>query len=421
MNKPFAERDDNYQPMLDLALARIRQLSAHEIGHTLGFAHNFAASTNGRASVMDYPHPQFSLKNGIIDFSNAYDTKIGAWDKVVVAYSYSNFSENSEKEGLNAILKKAASDGLRYISDQDARPKGSAHAFAHLWDNGKSASDELNDILKIRDVAITNFSTENIRSNEPYAVLEDVFVPLYFLHRYQIEAASKVIGGLDYNYKIKNDGQLAVRTASLENQNKALQAMLKTLQPEVIAIPESKLDLFPPRSIGYGGTRESFKSKTGVAFDPFGAVETASSVSLGLLLHPERANRLIQQKALDDKQLSFSELVTTLINETIKSKKKKGYLGEVQKIINWQVLQELMFVASNENSFPQVTETVLFEMTRLKTYLESKATEPNAFLMNKEIENFIGNPKGYKKKVVSSKIPDGSPIGMACFNQDLWK
>ena len=140
MNKPFAERDDNHKPMLDMALARIRQLSAHEIGHTLGFAHNFAASTNDRASVMDYPHPQFELKGNTIDFSNAYDTGIGEWDKVTVAYSYADFpSGTSEKEGLNAILKKAQDEGLRYISDQDARPTGGAHALAHLWDNGKSA------------------------------------------------------------------------------------------------------------------------------------------------------------------------------------------------------------------------------------------------------------------------------------------
>ncbi len=417
MNKPFAQRDDNYQPMLDLALARIRQLSAHEIGHTLGFAHNFAASTNGRASVMDYPHPQFELKGNQIDFSNAYDTGIGAWDKVTVAYTYSDFEKGvNEKEVLNDILENAQQKGLRYISDQDARPVGGAHALAHLWDNGTSANEELDAILKIRDIAIDNFSPDNIRSNEPYSVLEDVFVPLYFLHRYQMEAVSKVIGGLDYNYKIKGDGQLSVITIPKEIQKAALKSMMKTLNPEVLAIPKSKLSLFPPRSIGYSKTRESFKGKTGVAFDPFGAAETASNGTLGLLFHHERANRLVQQKALDDKQLSFSDVVNTVIEATIKSKPQKGYLGEIQKIVNWQVLQELMYVASHDNSFPQVTETVLFEMMRLKTYLGGKATDPTSILMKTEVEGFIKNPKGYKKKIDAPKIPDGSPIGMACFN-----
>ncbi|MDT0607391.1 zinc-dependent metalloprotease [Croceitalea rosinachiae] len=417
MNKPFAERDDNYQPMLELALARIRQLSAHEIGHTLGFAHNFAASTNGRASVMDYPHPQFELNNGEIDFSNAYDTGIGDWDKVTVAYSYADFKNGEdETDGLKKILAKAQQDGLRYISDRDARPMGSAHVLGHLWDNGKNASDELNDILKIREVAIANFSADNIRNNEPYSVLEDVFVPLYFLHRYQIEGASKVIGGLDYNYKIKDDGQLSVKSVSAEAQKDALKAMLKTLEPEVLAIPESKLMLFPPRSIGYLRTRESFKGKTGVAFDPFSVAETASNASLSLLLHHQRANRLVQQKALDESQLSLSDVITTLLDSTVKSKQSKGYHGEIQKIVNWQVLQELMHLASHDDSFPQVTETVLFEMMRLKTYFGDKLTNPTAILMNREVEGFIGNPKGYKKKIDAPKIPDGSPIGMACFN-----
>ncbi|MBT8185364.1 MAG: zinc-dependent metalloprotease, partial [Eudoraea sp.] len=211
MKQPFAERDDNHEAMLNLALARIRQLSAHEIGHTLGFAHNFAASTNNRASVMDYPHPKFSLQNGEIDFSAAYDSGIGEWDKVTVAYSYSQFPKQiDERKALNTILENAGKAGLRYISDQDARPMGGAHYLAHLWDNGKSASEELKEVLKIRKVGIDNFSIDNIRSNEPNSILEDVFAPLYFFHRYQTEAVAKVIGGLNYNYTVKGDGQTTV-------------------------------------------------------------------------------------------------------------------------------------------------------------------------------------------------------------------
>jgi len=208
MNKPFAERDDNHKQMLDMAIARIRQLSAHEIGHTLGFAHNYAASTNNRASVMDYPHPQFSVADKTISFSNAYATGIGDWDKVSVAYSYASFPESvNEREGLNQILNKAKEKGLRYITDQDARPKGSAHVLAHLWDNGKNVSEELDAMLNLRKTAIDNFSIDNIRTGEPNSVLEDVFVPLYFFHRYQTEGVAKVVGGLEYNYAVKGDGQ----------------------------------------------------------------------------------------------------------------------------------------------------------------------------------------------------------------------
>ncbi len=417
VNRPFAERDDNYEPMLELALARIRQLSAHEIGHTLGFAHNFAASTNDRASVMDYPHPQFHLKDGEIDFSDAYDTGIGKWDKVTVAYAYSDFPKGTdEKEALNKILKEAQTDGLRYISDQDARPMGGAHALAHLWDNGRLANEELEEILKIRETAIKNFSVDNIRTGEPLSVLEDVFVPLYFLHRYQTEATVKLVGGLDYNYTVKGDGQLTVKTIERKTQEAALQSLLKTLRPETLAVPEDKLSLFPPRSIGYGRTRESFKGKTGVAFDPLSAAETAAYQTLMLLLHPQRANRLVQQKALDKDQLELGEVILKLIDSTLNKKVGEGYLGEIQKLVNWQVLQELMHLASAKESYPQVTEVILSQMVAVKKSLEAKKDGRHAALLLKEVEKFIGNPKGYEKKIRVPKIPDGSPIGMDCFH-----
>lgn len=411
MSQPFAERDDNYKPMLDMALARIRQLSAHEIGHTIGFAHNFAASTSNRASVMDYPHPQVKLTNGKIDLSEAYATGIGDWDKVTVAYSYSEFPEGSnEKEELNKILETAYSNGMRFISDSDARAQGGAHVKAHLWDNGRSAAQELQDVLKVRAHAIANFSKDNIRSNEPYSVLEDVFVPLYFFHRYQTEAAAKVIGGLDYNYAVKGDNQFTTKAVSVKDQKEALDAILQTLSPNTLAIPEDKLELFPPRAFGYWRTRESFKGKTGVAFDALSVASTSSDMTLKLLLHPERANRLIQQKALDDKQLGLQEVLDIVLSRTIKQKKTKGYHQEIQTMVNFSVLNHIMAMAGNDRSFPQVSAITNFELMKLKTLLAKDHVNPLALHMVKTIDKFLSNPKGYKT-VVYPKIPDGSPIG----------
>ena len=419
LNKPFAETDDNYQPMLDMALARIRQLGAHEVGHTLGFTHNFAASTNDRASVMDYPHPIIKLTDGNIDLRDAYAAGIGTWDRVTVAYSYAQFDETTnEKEALNAILKNAQDDGLRFISDSDARAQNGAHAMAHLWDNGKTPGDELNRLLKVRAKAILNFSKDNIRTNEPYSVLEDVFVPLYFLHRYQTEAAVKIIGGLDYNYAVKGDGQLIVKPIDEKTQRETLNAILKTLTAETLAIPEDKLDLFPPRAYGYWRTRESFKGNMGVAFDPFGAVETSSNMTLGLLLNAERMNRVYQQHVLDPTQLDIKELIETLAAETIKKKTNKEYMGEIQQTINISVLKHIMALSGDDKLMPQVQALINFEVMKLKVILQDRRIDPVAILLVKEIDKFLGNPSGYKVPEVP-EIPDGSPIGTDACNYIL--
>ncbi len=417
MDRPFAQRDDDHKAMLDLALARIRQLSAHEIGHTLGFAHNFAASTNGRASVMDYPHPQFDLVDGKIDFSNAYATGIGEWDRVTVAYSYADFPNGAdEREELNSILKKASTDGLRYISDQDARPMGGAHALAHLWDNGKSASTELEHVLDIRQVAITNFSMDNIRKNEANSVLEDVFAPLYFFHRYQTEAVAKVVGGLDYNYAVKGDGQKVVETVDKKTQQQALKSILKTLDAQEIAIPRDKLSLFPPRAIGYSRTRESIKGRTGISFDALSAPETAADLTLGLLLHPERASRLIQQKALDPNNLGLGEVLDEVVTNTMGKTYREAYLQQVQNSIRFRVLFHIMNLAAHTGVHPQVNAIA---NGKLKEFAagNSEMVPRNAIgrEMMRRIDNFYKHPDTFKV-IATPTIPDGSPIGMDCFH-----
>ncbi|TMM31459.1 DUF5117 domain-containing protein [Polaribacter aestuariivivens] len=400
---------------LQMAIARIRQLSAHEIGHTLGFAHNFSASTNGRASVMDYPHPKFSLNNGKIDFSDAYDTKIGAWDKVTVAYSYQDFPESvNEEEELRKILENAAENGLKYLSDQDARSQGSASISAHLWDNGGNIHDELYNILKIRKTAIDNFSADNIKTNEPYSVLEDVFVPLYFFHRFQTEATVKLIGGLEYSYAVKGDNQTVVKQVSGTTERIALQAVLQTINVDEIAIPKEKLELFPPRAMGYGRSRESFSSKLGVAFDAFSAVETATEMTLNLLLNPQRSSRLIAHKSLNKNQLGLEELIDELVNKTIKKTYKDAYYQELQNVVNTKVLEQLFALGSNTFSYAQVNAIVHFKIDEIKSILKNvKSTGVQKMYhkaMIKMIEDFQKNPTSFKKNY-APKIPDGSPIG----------
>ncbi|MDB4196409.1 zinc-dependent metalloprotease [Flavobacteriaceae bacterium] len=424
LSKPFVD-DNNNDPMLKMAIARIKQLSAHEVGHTIGFAHNFAASTNNRSSVMDYPHPLIKITNDEIDLSEAYAVGIGDWDKVSVAYSYSEFNSEDEKVELNNILENAYNDGLRFITDSDARSKSGAHANAHLWDNENDVVKGLNNILAVRDKAIKDFSKFNIKSYETYSKLEDVFVPLYFLHRYQTEAVVKLIAGLDYNYATRDDNQTIVENVSFDRQNKALISLLKTLKVENLAIPKSKLELFPPRAYNYPRTRESFKSMTGVSFDPFSAVSTASEMSLSLLLNPERMNRLVVQSSLSNNSLqnmNLHYLLSALTSNTFKTEYKyniensDNYIYENQQVINNNYLKFLFNLASNKKSYFQVKAEANKEITNISQLLASKKNK-NRYSMEylNTIRKFNTKPELFEL-TSSPKIPDGSPIGSTLCN-----
>jgi hypothetical protein len=405
---------DSENRALQMALARIRQLSAHEIGHTLGFTHNFSASYNDRASVMDYPHPFVQLNNGEIDVSNAYDTGIGEWDKISVRYSYEDYPESTdEEEALDQIINDALENGLQFISDDDARASGGAHINAHLWDNGENAAEELNRVMKVRAGAIKNFSLKNIEEGDPLSLLEDAFVPIYFFHRYQVEAAVKLIGGLEYTYAVKGDGQKAVKPVDPELERKALEALLGSIEVNALKIPEKLLELFPPRAFGYNRTRESFAGKTGVSFDALNAPGTATNLLISLLLHPERAARMVQQKAIHSEQLGFEEMINTVLEHSFYKQHKNSYDTEVQQVINHVVLQNMLALAADDRATFQVKAQVKEVLLRLRSWFITQTTSENITYFKEFvylIDRFNKNPDLFKKEI-PPKIPDGSPIG----------
>ncbi len=416
---PYEDGETVPPEMEEMALARLRQLAAHEVGHTLGLSHNYAASVNNRASVMDYPHPMVKLDaNGKIDLSDAYDVNIGEWDKVAITYGYQEFPEGSnEAEGLNKILNDAYSEGLRFISDQDARPTGSAHPNAHLWDNGTHPADELNHIMEVRSVALGNFSEKNIRKGFPMATLEEVLVPIYFLHRYQIEAAAKMVGGQSYNYALRGDGQLVTEIVDAVDQRKAMDALINTLTPEALAIPENILKIIPPRALGYNRSRENFKVRTGLTFDPMGAAETAANMTASFIFHPQRAARLVEYHSRNTSYPGLDEVIDKVISNTWKSTRKADYHGEIQNVVDQVVLQNLMKMAANENASSRTKSISMLKLDELKKWLveqlnrtkedSQKAHYLMAFTL---IEQFQRNPKDVKYTPLSP--PDGSPIGM---------
>ncbi len=415
------EKTGDENPLLKMALARIRQLSAHEIGHTLGFAHNFAASYNNSASVMDYPHPNVKLIDGNIDLSDAYETGIGEWDKITVAYSYQDFPNYADEQTeLNKILQNYIDKGLKFITDADARAQGGANIYAHLWDNGNNPVDELERVLKVRAKAIENFSVDNIKLNESYSVLEDVFVPLYFFHRYQVEATAKMIGGMEYTYAVKGDGQVIVHPVSPEIEKKALRSLLNSISVETLKIPLEIVALFPPRAFGYQRSRESFDSKNGVAFDALNAASTATELVVELLFHPERATRMVHQKALFEKQLGLDELIDEVLNSSFKKNYSHRYDNEIQQSINNIILQKLFELSVSNSASFQVKSVILAKVNELRNWLEkNKEIGTNSIYNNgfiHSIDTFLKQPSKFKKEI-APKIPDGSPIGT--FNCDF--
>ena len=326
---PYKQGQPPDPRMLEMVQARLRQLAAHEVGHTLGLMHNYVASTEDRASVMDYPAPLITLKaDGSIDTTQAYATGIGKWDKVAITWGYSQFAKGTDSlAALNKILADAREQGITYLTDQDARPPGSASPVAHLWDNGKNAVDELNVVMQVRAKALEQFSADNIVPGTPMALLEDTLVPVYLYHRYQVEAATKEIGGQAYTYALRGDGQTPTASIPPGEQRRALTAVLSTISPEVLAIPDRIQKLIPPHPAGYPRTRESFSSHTGLTFDPIGAAQTAAEHTLSLLLDPERAARLAMATAQDPQQLGLAEMFDQLWAVTWKGAARAGRIG----------------------------------------------------------------------------------------------
>lgn len=404
--------------MQEMALARLRQLSAHEVGHTLGLAHSYASSSENLASVMDYPHPVANVVNGKIDLSNAYDDKIGAWDKAAIAYGYQDFADGTnEQEALNKIIQDALKNGLTFLSDQDARPQGSSHPFAHLWDNGKDAADELNRVMQVRTIALESFGEKNIRTGTPMAMLEEALVPIYFFHRYQTEASSKIIGGLNYRYALRGDGQPITELIPAAQQMKTLDALLNTISPKALALPEDLIKIIPPRPIGYQRSREVIKTHTDLTFDPIAAAESATDMTFSLILNPARATRLVQHNSINAQQPSFESVIDKMIVKTFKSVNRQGYEGQLQIITNHTLLNNLMKLALDKNASPQTRAIASLKIDQLRQWLGVKL---NAQLNESWrahysyelllINSFREDPKKYETENFLAP-PPGQPIG----------
>jgi hypothetical protein len=407
----------NSDPMLQMVLARIRQLAAHETGHTLGLAHNFAASSYSQsASVMDYPHPYITLDaTGKPDLSHAYAVNIGEWDKIAIEYGYRDLPADASQATLSEPVEAGLKRGLYFITDEDARPLGSAHPHAHLWDNGPDAADELNRILNVRAAALKRFGENAIRAGEPLAELDDKLVPLYLVHRYQTEAAAKLIGGLDYHYAVRGDGQLITQIVSPGEQRKALAAVLKTLSPDTLTLPESLLAILPPVPPGMERTRESFASHTGLTFDPVAVAESSADLTLALLFNPQRASRLVEYHGRDTTVPGLDDVIDQTLAATRATATLPGLAGVVRDAVFARSIEALLTLAASPEASSGARALAAAKLQKVKR--EANPNSPLSMYVVQRIEEYQRDPaKFVKAKPVDA--PPGMPIGSMDQDED---
>ncbi len=415
---PYEEGKTVSKEMEQMALNRLKQLAAHEVGHTIGLAHAYSSSSENLASVMDYPHPVVKIKDGKIDLSEAYDNKIGAFDKVSITFGYQDFPTGTdEAKALNEIIQNSLKAGLTFLSDQDARPQGGAHPYAHLWDNGRDPSDELNRVMEIRALALKNFGERNIKVGAPMATLEEVLVPIYFFHRYQVEATSKLIGGLNYRYALRGDGQPVTELLTPQQELKAIEALMKTTSTSALTLPESLLKIIPPRPLGYTRHRELIKIRTELTFDPLSAAETATDMVFGLILHPARANRLVEHHTRDARLPSLESLIDRLISFHIKAAPKSGYESAIQMSTNYSLFTNLAKLALSKDASSISKAVVNLKLDQLKNWLSEKARattdeawKAHYFFLASQIGSYQDDPNEYKQENLLPP-PPGQPIG----------
>ena len=406
---PFKEGVEIDPRIQTMALARLRQLAAHEVGHTLGFTHNFSSSTVNRDSVMDYPHPLVKItSNNSLDLDDAYASGLGDWDKIALEYSYGQFT-NNEKQHLESILAKATENGHVYISDRDARAAGGSHPTAHLWDNGSDPIQALKNVLQVRKIALNQFGLNSIKKGQELFALEQLLTPIYLFHRYQAEAVSKLIAGVDYRYAIKGENNVENKIVSGIRQKQALTGLMQTLHADQLAVPENILVLLLPPLDGSFRNREHFKHRTGLNFDALSAAQTAAQLTLELILNPQRANRLIEQHARNETIPDLSSVFDIIIKNTWEKKWNNKYYTAVQNSINAIVINELMRLAANKQSSFQVKAITTDKLISLSQTL-AKTKTPMANQARRNIAHFIkdGTMPIATKLII---IPPGSPIG----------
>jgi hypothetical protein len=408
---PYASGTETPPALMEWALARIRQLSAHEVGHTLGIGHNYYDSKAGWISVLDYPHPLVTLQpDGTLDSSRVYAGSIGEWDKIAIRWGYQDFPDGTDEQAaLEAIIEEGHRKDLFYLTNQDL----GAHANVNQWSNGNNAAEELDRMMKVRAAALSRFGEQAIKKGEPLATIEEVLVPLYLHHRYQVEAAAAVVGGLYYTYALRGGNTVPVRFVPAAEQRRALESILATITPSALAIPRPLLKTIPPRPSGFGQSRELFPRYTGQMFDAVTPAVSAAGMTIGFLLDETRAARLVEQHVLDPTLPGLHGVIDSVLATAFAPAPPDAYEAEIQRAVQRVVVEQLITLAAGAD-MSQVRAIASAKLKSRAALLPKSATTltgAHGALLASDIQRFLDRPAAPAARTAIPAPPPGAPIG----------